>query len=80
MKYCKSISNIFLVMLISALVFGCGTITFFPAAPAQKAADNVIDDIWPAAQPTLPIATVRGGGKDVAPQPAIAPASPNLPK
>ena len=40
---------------------GCSTISFFPAAPAQKAADKVIDDIWPAQEtakaPPSPVAT-----------------------
>ena len=26
---------------------GCGTALFFPVKPAEKAADKVIDDIWP---------------------------------
>jgi hypothetical protein len=26
---------------------GCASTLFFPAKPAEKAADKVIDDIWP---------------------------------
>ena len=43
----------FLLAMLSALILvsttGCSTISFFPAESAQKAADKVIDDIWPAA-------------------------------
>lgn len=31
-----------------AIMGGCSTISFFPTELAQKAADKVIDDIWPA--------------------------------
>ena len=44
--------------LVIAVSAGCGTISFFPAQPAQKAADKVIDDIWPPIQPTAPVASV----------------------
>ena len=27
---------------------GCASTLFFPVKPAEKAADKVIDDIWPA--------------------------------
>jgi hypothetical protein len=59
-------------------VAGCTTIAFFPAAPAQKAADKLIDDIWPAAParpatasvpsvPSAPSTTqAKDGTKDVA--------------
>lgn len=36
-----------LVMLLLTTA-GCSTISFFPTADAQKAADKVIKDIWPA--------------------------------
>ena len=46
----------FLLAMLSALILvsttGCSTISFFPAESAQKAADKIIDDIWPAADPT----------------------------
>ncbi len=45
----------FMLAMLSALTFvsaaGCSTILFFPAESAQKAADKIIDDIWPAADP-----------------------------
>ena len=45
----------FLLAMLSALILvstaGCSTISFFPTESAQKAADKVIDDIWPAADP-----------------------------
>ena len=45
----------FMLAMLSALILvntaGCSTISFFPAESAQKAADKVIDDIWPAADP-----------------------------
>ena len=45
----------FLLAMLSALILvstaGCSTISFFPAESAQKAADKIIDDIWPAADP-----------------------------
>jgi hypothetical protein len=51
-----------LQLIITCAVFsfaaGCGTISFFPTQPAQKAADKVIDDIWPPVQPTAPVASV----------------------
>ncbi len=37
------------VVLAGLVLAGCSTIAFFPTAPAQKAADKVIDDIWPTA-------------------------------
>jgi hypothetical protein len=48
---------ILVVALLAASLAGCGSISFFPAAPAQRAADKVIDDIWPAAP--LPPAFTR---------------------
>jgi hypothetical protein len=58
--------NLIVVVLAVAPVAlaGCTTIAFFPTAPAQKAADKLIDDIWPAA-PARPAA---------APAPVAAPA------
>jgi hypothetical protein len=50
-------------LLLVVLVAGCANIAFFPKAPAQKAADKVIDDIWPAA-PAPPV---------VAEKPAVTP-------
>jgi hypothetical protein len=35
------------VSILGVPVTGCSTISFFPQAPAQKAADKVIDDVWP---------------------------------
>jgi hypothetical protein len=34
--------------LLVVFVSGCANIAFFPKGTAQKAADKVIDDIWPA--------------------------------
>jgi hypothetical protein len=34
--------------LLVVTVSGCASIAFFPKGTAQKAADKVIDDIWPA--------------------------------
>ena len=42
--------KIFIVAAILAgalAMSGCGTVLFFPIKPAEKAADRVIDDIWP---------------------------------
>jgi hypothetical protein len=50
--------HFFALVLATVVVAGCGTISFFPAQPAQKAADKVIDDIWPPIQPTAPVASV----------------------
>ena len=75
MKYCKPVLNIFLAAVTSTLVLGCGTITFFPTEPAQKAADSVIDGIWPSPQPTVSVANVQSGSKNAPPQPAITPAA-----
>ena len=37
-------------MLATALTMaGCVSTLFFPAKSAEKAADKIIDDIWPAA-------------------------------
>ena len=34
---------------------GCGTALFFPVKPAEKAADRVIDDIWPDVTRPTPV-------------------------
>lgn len=64
-----------LVVLIAVsqmVAAGCTTIAFFPTAPAQKAADKLIDDIWPAA-PSRPAtasapsaAPAKDGAKEIA--------------
>ncbi len=33
---------------------GCASTLFFPAKPAEKAADKVIDDIWPDVTKPVP--------------------------
>lgn len=57
MKICKRALH-FPALILATVAAGCGTISFFPAQPAQKAADKVIDDIWPPIQPTVPVASV----------------------
>ena len=63
------------VLMLAALlgVSGCNAISFFPREPAEKAADQVLDDILPgngtagngapvdAAKPTVP--SVPSGAK-----------------
>ena len=48
-------------IIAGALLVACTSISFFPQIPAQKTADKVIDDIWPAtatgAVPTSDIET-----------------------
>jgi hypothetical protein len=58
MKICTRVLHFSALVLATAVAAGCGTISFFPAQPAQKAADKVIDDIWPPTQPTVPVASV----------------------
>ena len=44
-------TKIFIASVALASIFavsGCASTLFFPAKPAEKAADKVIDDIWPA--------------------------------
>ncbi len=72
MNFSKRIFAVLTLIAASAFVCGCGSITFFPSAPAQKAADNIIDEVWPASQPTVPVITV-GGGKETAPAPVVTP-------
>jgi hypothetical protein len=62
------------LILATAVAAGCGTISFFPAQPAQKAADKVIDDIWPPIQPAAPVASI-GIAKDKEPpvEPVMSP-------
>ena len=50
--------KIFIVAATLACAFamsGCGTALFFPAKPAEKAADKVIDDIWPDVTRPTPV-------------------------
>lgn len=50
MNIIKLPANVLVVMILAAgFISGCSSIAFFPAEHAQKAADKVIDDIWPAA-------------------------------
>ena len=43
---------------------GCGSTLFFPAKPAEKAADSLIDDIWPdATKPVVKPAAVKDEAK-----------------
>jgi hypothetical protein len=60
MKYRTRALHFSALVLAAAVVAaaGCGTISFFPTQPAQKAADKVIDDIWPLIQPTAPVASI----------------------
>jgi hypothetical protein len=70
----KFATLIFVSTLMSALATACGTISFFPTAPAQKAADKVIEDIWPPAQPTVPVVAVgTAKEKEPPPGPVISP-------
>ena len=48
-------------MLLLAMT-GCSTISFFPAVGAQKAADKVINDIWPAPESAKPIQAPTNAG------------------
>ena len=51
-----------LTLFISlALLAACSTMSFFPTATANKAADKVIDDIWPVPAVAPP---VKSGVKD----------------
>ncbi len=72
MKSNKRIFSTVGFLAASVFFYGCGSISFFPTAPAQKAADNIIDDVWPASQPTVPVVNV-GGIKETTPQPVITP-------
>ena len=45
------VSKCSLVAMLLLVMAGCSTISFFPTADAQKAADKVIKDIWPAPEP-----------------------------
>ena len=50
--------KIFIVAAILAgalAMSGCGTALFFPVKPAEKAADRVIDDIWPDVTRPTPV-------------------------
>lgn len=41
----KWVATFFLIGIFA--MSGCASTLFFPAKPAEKAADKVIDDIWP---------------------------------
>ena len=44
------VTKLFVACVALASIFaisGCASTLFFPAKPAEKAADKVIDDIWP---------------------------------
>ena len=51
------IRTLAVVVTLSGLlvIVGCASTLFFPTKPAEKAADLVIDDIWPdmAKSPTI---------------------------
>lgn len=71
----KSSKRIFFTIALIAMSFffyGCAAITFFPTASAQKAADYIIDEVWPASQPTILVITVDGN-KKTAPSPVMTP-------
>lgn len=38
-----------MLLVLAGAVSGCGT--FFPKAPAERAADKVLDDVFPAKEP-----------------------------
>jgi hypothetical protein len=68
----RLLKKLIVIVLASVTVTlaGCTTIAFFPTAPAQKAADKLIDDIWPVA-PVRPAtapapAPAKGGTKELA--------------
>ena len=58
-----NVTKIFIACVALASIFaisGCASTLFFPAKPAEKAADKVIDDIWPdLAKPTMPKTDVK---------------------
>lgn len=56
--------------LLVVFVASCANITFFPKGTAQKAADKVIDDIWPASS-SSDAATVKPASP-----PAVATTAP----
>lgn len=58
MNYVERKLQIMFMATLLLAASGCGSISFFPAQPAQKAADKVIDDVWPPVQPTAPVASV----------------------
>lgn len=77
MKIYKLIFKLATPIFASALVAACGSISFFPVAPAQKAADKVIEDIWPSSismAPTVPVVAVGAlKEKEPPPGPLISP-------
>lgn len=72
MKSSKRIFSTLALIAMSLFFYGCAAITFFPTASAQKAADSIIDEVWPASQPTVPVTSV-GGSKETAPSPVTTP-------
>ena len=49
-------------IMAGALLAACTSISFFPQVPAQKTADKVIDDIWPAtATGAAPTSDIKSG-------------------
>lgn len=74
MKNRMQAGRLFIISAVMAVSAGCGTISFFPAQPAQKAADKVIDDVWPPIQPTAPVASVGIAKEKVPPvEPVMSP-------
>jgi hypothetical protein len=59
--------------LLVVAVSGCANIAFFPKGTAQKAADKVIDDIWPASSSAEPVIAKPASAPAVA---ATAPVEP----
>ena len=45
------VSKCGLVVMLFLATASCSTISFFPTAGALKAADKVIEDIWPSPEP-----------------------------
>ena len=74
MKNRMQTAQLFIIGAVMAVSAGCGTISFFPAQPAQKAADKVIDDVWPPIQPTAPVASIGIAKEKVPPvEPVMSP-------
>ena len=57
------VTKLFVACVALASIFaisGCASTLFFPAKPAEKAADKVIDDIWPdLSKPAAPKVDVK---------------------
>lgn len=77
MKNRQQVASLAALVIVSILATGCGTISFFPTAPAQKAADKVIEDSWPSLQRsplTVPVVAVGvPKEKESPPGPVISP-------